>query len=124
MGCVSAKGAKRNSPEANNLLRNFVNIIDNFHEGLIIINNRRDKVLNANSSAKKIYNAGLSFGSMNKMTDNDLGKKKFKRVDVKTRKGLDKDEVNLESAASVDLSVSAIIHRDPKVSLVEIIDSL
>ena len=105
MGCVSAKGASRQSPEASNLLKNFVNIIDNFHEGLVIINSRRDKVLNANSNAKKIYNAGLSFGSMNKMTDNDLGKKKFKRVDVKTRKGLDKDEVNIESEASIDLSV-------------------
>ena len=61
---------------------------------------------------------------MNKMTHNDLGKKKFKRVDVKTRKGLDKDEVNIESDASVDLSMEGIIRKDPKVSLVEIIDSL
>ena len=49
---------------------------------------------------------------MNKMTDSDLWKKKFKRVDVKTRKGLDKDEVNIESDASVDLTMEGVIRKD------------
>ena len=98
-------------------------IIDNFNEGLIIINNRRDTLLNANSSARKIYNAGLSFGSMNKMTDADLGKKKFKRADLETKKGLDKERGN-ESEFSIDLSADGPVPENPKISLVEIIDRL
>ena len=43
-----------------------------------MINNSRDKLLDTNSSAERIFNAGLSnMNKMNKMTDADLVKKKF-----------------------------------------------
>ena len=60
---------------------------------------------------------------MDKMKDSDLGKKKFKRVDVQTKKGLDKENGN-ESDDSVNLSAEGIVPKNPTVSIVEIIDSL
>ena len=53
----------------------FLNIINTFNEGLIIINNSRDKVIDTNEAAQKIFFAGLS--GMCKIRDADLEKKKF-----------------------------------------------
>ena len=98
----------------------FYDIVDNFHEGLIVISNSRDKLLDTNSSAERIFHAGL--GNMNKMTDADLVKKKFQRVEIKQAREPGTDNQN-DSDVSSDLGEEDS-HPNPKVSLVEIVDSL
>ena len=62
-----------------NFIKNYpddlLQIINNFNEGLIIMNTSRDKVYDTNEAGQKMFFAGL--GAMCQMTDADLQKKKF-----------------------------------------------
>ena len=64
------------------LWKNFIAVIDRFHEGLIIINQKNDQILHSNESARNIYHGGLSSKTSTILKISDFAKKKFKQVDL------------------------------------------